>query len=63
MEDWEKDALLTKVVDHAIGIVAAVAVLLFVLRYAATQTGGRHYDAWSQAREDYRRNGAKGGAR
>ena len=63
MEDWEKDALLTKVVDHAIGIVVAVVVLFFVLRYAATQTGGRHYDAWSQVCEDYRRNGAKGGAR
>lgn len=63
MEDWEKDALLAKVVDHAIGIVSAVVVLFFVLRYAATQTGGRHYDAWSQVCENYRRNGAKGGAR
>ena len=48
MEEWKKEALITSVIDHLLGIAVAVAILAFVLRILAAQPGGRHYDAWTE---------------
>jgi len=58
MEDWEKESLITKVIDHLLGIAVTAAILVFVLKILAAQPGGRHYDAWTEACETARANAA-----
>ena len=48
MEDWEKGALITRIIDHLLGIAVAAAILAFVLKILAAQPCGRHYDAWTE---------------
>lgn len=59
MEDWEKEAMATRIIDHALGVAIAIAILCVILRYAATCEGGRHYDAWSAVCDNMRRQCAK----
>ena len=54
MEDWKKESLITSVIDHLLGIAVAAAILVFVLKILAAQTGGRHYDAWTEICESAR---------
>ena len=54
MEDWKKESLITSVIDHLLGIAVAAAILVFVLKALAAQTGGRHYDAWTEICESAR---------
>ena len=54
MEDWEKEPLIMRIIDHLLGIAVAAAIIVFVLKMLALQTGGRHYDAWTQACESAR---------
>ena len=54
MEDWEKGPLITRIIDHLLGIAVAAAILVFVLKVLTAQRGGRHYDAWNQACESAR---------
>lgn len=54
MEDWEKGPLITRIIDHLLGIAVAAAILVFVLKILAAQTGGRHYDAWTEICESAR---------
>ena len=58
MEDWERESLIARIVDHVLGIAVTAAVIVFVLKVLAAQPGGRHYDAWAQACETARASGA-----
>ena len=48
MEDWKRESLISSVIDHLLGIAVAAAILVFVLKILASQSGGRHYDAWNE---------------
>ena len=65
MEKWKRESVITSVIDHLLGIAVAAAILVFVLKMLAAQSGGRHYDAFAQACETVRANAAagKGGAK
>lgn len=54
MEDWEKGAMIAKIIDHLLGIAVAAAILVFVLKVLAAQPCGRHYDAWTEICESAR---------